>query len=112
MTNLGDVMTSVSRNGAWEAAMRYLNEMSELNYLTMIVCRVFEIHATASSGLLFMRKTVNRRIIESSYIMEWQFSAGCTLKSPGDSKKVEVSPCILLHRGLTRSLVLLFCGFI
>jgi hypothetical protein len=48
MYNLSQT-TSVTRNGAWEMAMKCLSAATELNYLTMIVCRVFEIHSENSS---------------------------------------------------------------
>ena len=40
----------VSRAEAWEQAKEYLSRARELNYLTMIVCRVFELRREEGSS--------------------------------------------------------------
>jgi hypothetical protein len=39
----------MSREEAWAAVTRYMGEVSELNYLTMIVCRLFELQVPHSN---------------------------------------------------------------
>ena len=45
-------MTIVSQAQAWKAAMDYVSAAPELNYLTTIVCRVFETRSKQGSRLL------------------------------------------------------------
>ena len=96
--------TPIMRYEAWKKAKQYLTRLRDLNYLTMIVCRLFELQNPDESS------KVSGHINHNSddgpgFIVEWQFSPGCRLIAPGDALTEAVEPLILLHRGLSREQV-------
>ena len=100
--------TLISQEQAWKIAVDAISAAPELNYLTMVVCRIFEHRRREGSGLhsrVCCFCMLNLCFVE--YTLEWQFSPGCTLVKPGDHRPSTMTPHIVLHRGLPRSLVCL-----
>ena len=43
---------SIGADEAWRSALHAISAAPELNYLTMIVCRVYEVHRSGASGAM------------------------------------------------------------
>ena len=95
----------VSRAEAWEQAKEYLSRARELNYLTMIVCRVFELQRPNGNRMPIALLITYSWLLFQGYIVEWQLTTGNKRKTPGEAFVDKVEPMIILHRGLTRELV-------
>jgi hypothetical protein len=46
-------LTALSNDEAWLQATSYLSKLSELNYLSLIVCRMFEVPSRSSTESKF-----------------------------------------------------------
>lgn len=73
--------------GQWQSSLDYFGHNPELNYLTHVVCRLYERVDLPHDS-------------DKKFTVEWLFTPGRALRSPGKPYAARVLPMVRIHSGL------------